>query len=198
RLPASASDDWSGKPALVEGKKKQDEVNKDKPKAPPAAQRPQPGQLRCLAAIDEGVGKLLEALEQSKKLDDTLFVFTSDNGFFWGEHKLGDKRAAYEESIRIPLVVRCPRLVKAGTKPEELMLNIDTPSAFLAAAGVKVPATMQGKTLLPVWKGDKVEWRTSFFTEYYEEKQFPRIPTWKSVRTETWKYIRYDDHPEWD
>src|SRR5262249_28594215 len=87
---------------------------------------------------------------------------------------------------------------KGGTKPEQLMLNIDIAPTFLQAAGVKVPADMQGMTLLPLWKGESTDGRKSFFAEYYEEKQFPRIPTWKSVRTETWKYIRYDDHPEWD
>src|SRR6185436_14572695 len=82
-------------------------------------------QLRALAAVDEGVGQLLKALEESKQLDNTVFVFSSDNGFFWGEHGFGDKRWAYDESIRDPLLIRYPKLIKAGTTCEQFVLNID-------------------------------------------------------------------------
>jgi N-acetylglucosamine-6-sulfatase len=149
-------------------------------------------QLRCLMAIDEGVGQLLQALEEKKQLDDTMFVFSSDNGYFWGEHGLGDKRAAYDESIRDPLLVRYPMLVKAGTRIDQFALNIDLAPTFLELAGVKVPQTMQGRSLLPLLKGDPKGWRTSFLTEYFHEGK-EAIQTWQAVRTERWKYVHYPE-----
>src|SRR5207253_424949 len=87
-------------------------------------------QLRCLAAIDEGVGRIWEVLQQSGQLDNTVFVFTSDNGYLWGEHGLGDKRASYEESIRIPMLARYPRLIKPGSVAQQFALNIDIAPTF--------------------------------------------------------------------
>jgi N-acetylglucosamine-6-sulfatase len=191
-LPPSVTDDWSGKPALKHGAAQQ--------KLRPKARKPAPGrdslmrqQLRCMASIDEGVGQLLKALDETKQLDKTLFVFTSDNGYFWGEHRLGDKRAAYEESIRIPLVIRWPGRIKPGTKVAQLALNIDMAPTFLDAAGVKIPATVEGKSLLPLFGNGAKSWRTSFLIEYDQEKRFPRIPTWEGIRGDRWKYIHYPD-----
>lgn len=149
-------------------------------------------QLQCLAAIDEGVGKLLEALTETGKLDNTIFVFTSDNGYFWREHALGDKRWAYEESIRIPMVVRYPKLAKGGEKRDQLVLNIDVAPTFLELAGVKVPDNVQGKSLVPVLKSDKSEWRTSFLAEYFQDGKFVH-PPWYAARNERWKYIHYPE-----
>jgi arylsulfatase A-like enzyme len=149
-------------------------------------------QLRMLVAIDEGVGKLLQALEETKQLANTLVVFTSDNGYFWGEHGLGDKRWAYEESIRIPLLMRWPRRIKAGTTMEQMVLNVDIAPTVLDAAGVNVPKEMQGRSILPLFGGGK-EWRKSALLEYFMEPRFPRTPTWQAVRTDRWKYIRYPE-----
>src|SRR5207249_8303011 len=123
-------------------------------------------QLRALAAIDEGVGQLLKALEDSKQLDNTMVIFTSDNGYFWGEHGLGDKRWAYEESIRDPLLMRYPKLIKAGTMLDQLVLNIDIAPTFLELAGARVPKSVQGRSLLPLFKDAKTPWRKAFLTEY--------------------------------
>jgi N-acetylglucosamine-6-sulfatase len=148
-------------------------------------------QLRCLTAVDEGVGQMLQALEQTGQLDNTVFIFCSDNGYIWSEHCLSDKRPAYEESIRIPLLARYPSMIKAGTKISQLTLNIDMAPTLLDFAGLPAPKEMQGRTLTPLLKGKSPKWRESFFCEYFEEVSNPRIATWQAVRTEHWKYIHY-------
>jgi N-acetylglucosamine-6-sulfatase len=154
-------------------------------------------QLRCLAAIDEGVGELLKALEETKQLENTVFVFTSDNGFFWREHGLGDKRWAYDESVRDPLLIRYPKLIKPGTRVEQLAVNIDLAPTFLDLAGVPIPATMQGRSLKPLLAGEKTAWRTSILMEYFRDGQFA-IPPWQAVRTDLWKYIHYPESEKHD
>ncbi|MBM3763135.1 MAG: sulfatase [Acidobacteria bacterium] len=150
-------------------------------------------QLRCLQSIDDGVGDILKALKEKQQLDNTLFIFTSDNGYLWGEHALGDKRPSYEESIRIPMLARWPGVVKAGTKIPQMALNIDIAPTFLEAAGLQPTKEMQGRSLMPLLAGKSVKWRKSFFCEYFAEPNFPRIPSWQAVRTEEWKYTRYPD-----
>ena len=187
RAPNSA-DTLEGKPALTRpiegraapgGKGPTDEVIKN--------------QMRCLAAIDEGVGQLYAALEQTRQLDNTLFVFTSDNGYFWGEHGLGDKRWAYEESTRIPMAIRWTGHIKPGSVTEAMALNVDIAPTFLAAAGVAIPKNVHGKSLLPVFAGKLAGWRKSFLTEYYKEPNTPRVPSWQAVQTATHKYVHYTD-----
>ncbi len=194
--PASAADDRAGKPALREASAKNAPKKPGGPKGDFPAMR---SQMRCLASIDEGVGDLLKALAESGQLDNTLFVFTSDNGFFWGEHGgLGDKRWAYEDSIRVPLIVRYPKLAKAGSAVSQMVLNVDLAPTALDLAGVKPPADLHGRSLVPLLKGDASGWRTAILTEYFQEKAYPRFPTWQAVRTDRWKYIRYPGHPDWD
>jgi N-acetylglucosamine-6-sulfatase len=145
-------------------------------------------------AIEEGVGEILKALQETDQLDNTVIVFASDNGYFYGEHGLSvERRLAYEESIRMPLLVRYPRLIKAGTVRDELALNIDVAPTLLELAGVSVPVTTQGRSLVPLLKGTGSEWRKSFLIEYYSDKVFPRMRNmgYKAVRTERWKYIHY-------
>lgn len=148
-------------------------------------------QLRCMSSVDEGVGRIFEALEQTRQLDNTLIVFTSDNGYLWGEHGLGDKRFAYEESIRIPLAMRWPRLIKPDWVVEQFALNIDLAPTLLEVAGAPVPKPMQGRSLVPVLRGKPAGWRRSFLTEYFAEPRYPRVPTWQAVRSERWKYVEY-------
>jgi arylsulfatase A-like enzyme len=152
------------------------------------------GRQRTLLAIDEGVGGILKALNETGQLDNTIIVFTSDNGYFYGEHGLSvERRLAYEESIRLPLLVRYPRVVKAGTVKDEMALNIDLAPTLLSLAGVPVPDDMQGRSLVPLLKGEPVAWRKSFLIEYYSDTVFPRILQmgYKAVRTGSWKYIHY-------
>lgn len=150
-------------------------------------------QMRCMASIDEGLGRIIAALEKTGQLDSTCIIFTSDNGYFWGEHGLGDKRAAYDEALRIPMVARYPKLIKAGRKVDEMALNIDIAPTMLDLAGVKPPAAMQGRSLVPALTGKAKNWRPHFLCEYYLEQQFNRIATWEAVRSTRWKYIHYPD-----
>ena len=152
------------------------------------------GRQRSLSAIEEGVGEILSALKETGQLDNTLIVFTSDNGYFYGEHGLSvERRLAYEESIRMPLLVRYPRLIKAGTAPDEIALNIDLAPTLLSVAGASVPGDMQGRSLAPLLKGEKVKWRDSFLIEYYSDRVFPRMERmgYKAARNGRWKYIHY-------
>ena len=155
-------------------------------------------QMRCLTAVDEGVGQMRQALDETKQLDNTVFIFASDNGYIWGEHCLGDKRPAYEESIRIPMLARYPSMIKAGAKISQMTLNIDIAPTFLDLAGLSAPKQMQGRSLKPLLQGRKPKWRESFFCEYFEEVSNPRIATWQAVRTEHWKYIHYPNLPGMD
>lgn len=184
----NAQDNWEGKPALqrdVDGHPPQKGIG-----SPDDLIR---NQLRCLTAIDEGVGKILKTLEETGQMDNTFIVFTSDNGYFWGEHHLGDKRWAYEESLRIPMTMRYPRLIKAGSKIDQLVMNVDMAPTMLALAGVKGPTEIQGRSVLPLLKGPVKDWRTSFLSEYFQEKSFPRVPNWQAVRDDHYKFVRYPD-----
>lgn len=150
-------------------------------------------QLRALASIDEGVGMILKALEDAKQLDNTLVIFTSDNGFFWGEHQLSDKRWAYEDSIRIPMVMRYPKLIKAGSVRDQMGLNIDIAPTLLELGGASIPKNIEGQSLIPIFKDGKAKGRQTALFEYFEEKMYARCPWWQAVRTEQWKFIHYPE-----
>lgn len=152
------------------------------------------GRQRSLAAIEDGVGEIIRALKETGQLDDTVIVFTSDNGYFYGEHGLSvERRLAYEESIRMPLHIRYPKVVKAGTVRDEFALNIDMAPTLLELAGVDAPDGMQGRSLVPLLQGKRPAWRESFLIEYYSDKVFPRMLQmgYKAVRNSRWKYIHY-------
>lgn len=158
------------------------------------------GRQRSLMAVEEGVGRILEALKDIGQLDRTVLVFASDNGYFYGEHGLSvERRLAYEESVRTPLLIRYPPMIKPGTVRHELALNIDLAPTLLNLAGLSAPGTMQGRSLAPLLKGLKElkginpAWRDSFLIEYYSDKVFPRVIQmgYRSVRTTKWKYIHY-------
>jgi N-acetylglucosamine-6-sulfatase len=152
--------------------------------------------LRMVKAVDDGVGDMLRVLEKSGQLDRTVFIFTSDEGYFFGEHGLSyERRLAYEESIKIPLLVRCPKLVRPGTKSGGFALNIDIAPTVLELAGVKPEWAMHGRSLVPLLRGDSADWRKAFIIEYFSDKTMPRISHmgYQAVRTERWKYIRYTE-----
>lgn len=149
---------------------------------------------RELAAAEEGVGRLLEALEQTGKLDNTLFVFAGDNGYFYGEHGLSvERRLAYEESIRMPLVMRYPKEIRAGMRIDEMALGIDMAPTMFELAGVPIPNDVEGVSHLPLWRRQFEDWREHFLIEYYSDTVFPRMDHlgYQAVRTTQWKYIRY-------
>jgi len=147
--------------------------------------------MRSLAAVDESLGRVLETLEAENLLNDTVVVFAGDNGYFHGEHGgMWDKRAAYEPSIRIPLLMRYPPLARGGSRCDAMVLNMDVAPTLLELAGVSVPGTMQGQSWLNVLKGRPG--RESFLYEYFQEvdRRFKR-PTVLAVRTKRWKYVTY-------
>jgi arylsulfatase A-like enzyme len=152
--------------------------------------------LRHIKGVDENVGRMLDALDELGLAEDTVVVYSSDNGFFLGEHCSGDKRALYEESLRVPMLVRYPRQFARGLVVDELVLNVDLAPTFLDLAGVPVPREMQGASWKELAAGHQPEnWRHSFLAEYY--KELGGVPTCYAVRTKTHKLVRYPNRPEW-
>jgi arylsulfatase A-like enzyme len=190
----SAQDNWEGKPVLRRPGVKLSPNDSDFQTSDENIR----DQLRCLVAVDEGVKRIFDALEQTKQLDQTMIVFSSDNGYFWGEHDLGGKHGAYEESIRVPLMVRYPKLIKPKTTFDQLALSIDVAPTFLELGGVAAPDGTHGRSLMPLLGGETTGWRSSILTEFFLGNGTPRFPTWQSVRTARWKYIRYVQFPDMD
>ena len=155
------------------------------------------GMFRGITAIDDNVGRLLDLLDELGLADDTVVCFSSDNGFYLGEHRLGDKRSAYDEAMRVPLLVRYPRLAVAGRTEDRMVLNIDTAPTFLDLAGLPVPAAMHGRSWRPLLEGaGDVPWRKSFFYCYFFERNFA-TPTTTALRTADAKLIVYPGHADW-
>jgi arylsulfatase A-like enzyme len=136
-------------------------------------------------------------LDDLKLSDNTVLVFTSDNGYYLGEHCLGDKRSAYEESLRIPMLVRYPKRFPKGAVRDEMVLNTDIAPTFLELAGIPVPAHMQGRSMVPLLTGSETGWRQSFLAQYFIEREYPNTPTWLAVRTRNAKLVKYPGHDEW-
>ena len=154
-----------------------------------------------MASVDEGVGMLLDSLERSGTLDRTLIVFVSDNGYFFGEHGLGpERRFAYEDGIRSPLLVRYPPLVKPGTVIDALALALDIAPTVLEVAGAALDSNIQGRSLVPLLRGERPAWRRSFLAEYYGEAAIPWLVamSYKAVRTDRYKYIDWTQYPGCD
>src|SRR5262249_14920338 len=157
--------------------------------------------LRMLMAAEEGVGQILKALEEAKRLDDTLVVFTSDHGYFYGEHGLSvERRLAYEEAIRIPFLVRYPRRVKPGTVHDAFVLSVDLAPTVLELAKAPVPKDVHGRSLVPLLRGETEGWRRSFLIEHFSDAVFARVQKmgYQAVRTARRKYIRYTELPGMD
>ncbi len=149
-----------------------------------------------LMAVDEGLGLILKALEDKGESDNTIVVFTSDHGYWYGEHCLDlERRLAYEEAIRIPMLVRYPPLVKAGMKPKQMVLSIDLAPTLLDIAGETPGTHLQGKSWVPIFTEKVNAWRSSILVEYYSDSVFPRIfkMGYKAVRDNRYKYIHYMD-----
>jgi len=153
--------------------------------------------LRHIKGVDENLGRLLDALDQLKLAEDTVVVYTSDNGFYLGEHGLGDKRALYEEGLRIPFIVRYPRQFPKGKLVDEMIINQDLAPTFLDLAGLPASPGMHGVSFKPLALGNKpADWRTSFLAYY--RKELGDTPTCRGVRTEDAKLIVYKNNPEWN
>ncbi len=153
--------------------------------------------LRLLTAVDDGVGQIYAALEESGELANTIIIFAGDNGYFFGEHRLGDKRLAYEESLRIPFVMRYPGAIKPGTVVDKMVLNIDLAPTLLDFAHAGGGEKMQGKSMRPLFEGKTDGWRKSWLYEYYYDLK-PTIPDMVGVRTEDAKLVRYPNISDLD
>ncbi|MDH4072846.1 MAG: sulfatase-like hydrolase/transferase, partial [Gammaproteobacteria bacterium] len=149
-----------------------------------------------LLAVDESLGAIMRAIDAQGELDNTIIVFTSDHGYWYGEHGLDEeRRLAYEEGLRIPLFIRYPARVAAGLRPGQMALSIDMAPTLLELAGETPPGNLHGRSLVPILDGGNPEWRSSFLVEYYSDTVFERIfeMGYKAVRTDRYKYIRYED-----
>ncbi len=149
-----------------------------------------------LLAVDESLGRILGWLEKNGRLENTLLLYLGDNGFLFGEHGLIDKRNAYEESIRIPLLAHWPKKIENGTVVPQVVANIDIGPTLLDAAGLEIPDHMDGQSFLPLALGESIPWRDGLLYEYYWERNYPQTPTMHAVRGDRYKYIRY--HGIWD
>ncbi len=167
---------------------------------------------RCVQAIDENVGRLLHYLEAEGLVENTIVVYTADHGFFLGEHGWYDKRFMYEESIRIPYLMRYPAAIAPGTVREEMVLNVDFAPTLLELAGIPVPAEMQGRSFASLARGQAIpDWRQAMYYRYWMHLAHFHIPAHYGVRTDRYKLIYYygralgctgavdqDTRPEWE
>jgi N-acetylglucosamine-6-sulfatase len=155
--------------------------------------------FRCLQGVDDNVGRLLDALAAIGAAEDTVVIFTSDNGYYLGEHGLGDKRTAYDESLRIPLLVRYPRTVAAGLRVDELVLNTDIAGTVLELAGVRGDWRQDGRSLVPLLRGEPpAEWRTEFFYENFQDPEWANVTfDVEALRTAEAKLVVFPGRPEW-
>src|SRR3954452_13876841 len=145
-----------------------------------------------LMGVDESLGRILKALRDRGELDSTLIIYMGDNGFAFGEHGLIDKRTAYEESMRVPMLARCPELFGGGTVVNEMVSGLDIMPTVLETAGVRIPEGIDGRSMLSLLRGKSDEkWRKELLYEYYWERNFPQTPTIHSLRTDRYKYIHY-------
>lgn len=155
--------------------------------------------LRCVAGVDRSVGRLLAWLDAHPEVKrNTLVIYSSDQGFYLGDHGWYDKRWMYEESLRMPLLVSWPGHVVAGREVDELTQNIDFAPTLLELAGVPVPPAMQGRSLVPLLAGEHpADWRTAIYYHYYESQAVHMVPEQYGVRTARYKLVRYCE-PQWN
>jgi arylsulfatase A-like enzyme len=144
-----------------------------------------------LLGVDESIGKVMDYLKKEGLDKSTLVIYMGDNGFSWGEHGLIDKRHFYEESVKVPFLVRCPEIFKGGKEITSMVQNIDIAPTLLELAGVKKPDYMAGESFMQLLNGDDNGWRDKIFYEYYWEYDFPMTPTVFGIRTDKYKYMRY-------
>jgi arylsulfatase A-like enzyme len=155
--------------------------------------------LATIQSVDDNVGRLLAAVDAQGLARNTIVVYTSDQGFYLGEHGLFDKRFMYEESLRTPFLVRWPAAITAGTRADAMGLNVDFAPTFLDAAGVAVPGDMQGRSLVPIMRGQTpADWRTAMYYRYYHDPGDHNTRTHYGVRTMTHKLIYFWTKDQWE
>ena len=183
-------------PPIYSGKKIQGAMERPVPPTQPTNL----GYFRCVNAMDGSVGRLLKALDESGFAPNTIVIFTSDNGVYLGAHATGDKRSAYEESLRVPFIVRYPVLgdKARGRIVDDVVLNLDLAPSLLDFASVQAPKQMQGRSWRTLLTGDDPSWRQSWFYEYFaEDQKGTNVPDITAVRTAGAKLIQYPGHKAW-
>ncbi len=156
--------------------------------------------LRCVRSVDDNVGRVLDYLEETGLDKNTVVFYSSDQSFYLGEHGWFDKRFIYEESFRTPLVAQWPGVIQPGSSAGGLVQNLDMAGTFLAIAGVPVPETMQGLSLVPLMKGEQpADWRTSLYYQYFEgEGKVHNVYKHYGVRTDRYKLAHFHTLGEWE
>lgn len=158
--------------------------------------------LATIVAVDENIGRLLSYLEKIGELDNTIIIYTSDQGFFLGEHGWFDKRFMYEECQRMPLVIRYPKAIKSGSVSNAIAMNVDFAPTLLDFAGVDIPADIQGRSLKPILDNEgkvPADWRKAAYYHYYEYPAEHSVKRHYGIRTTDFKLIHfYNDVDEWE
>ncbi len=155
--------------------------------------------LACIKGVDDNVGRILKYLDDTGLATNTIVVYSSDQGFFLGEHGWFDKRWIFQESARTPLLIRWPMMIKPGSVNTNLVSSIDLAETFLQAAGVPIPERMQGRSLLPILSGNTpADWRTAFYYHYYEYPAFHRVPPHYGVITDRYTLAHFYTPPGWE
>ena len=154
--------------------------------------------FQTLNGADYNLGRILDALDELGLSENTIVIYTKDNGSFFGEHGLTDKRYAYEDSLRLPLLLRYPKLGLKGKVMDQTVLNLDFAETVLDFAGVPIPSQMQGRSWKPLLTEAASDWRKSFYYEYFVDSMFPNISPVQALRTDTAKLIIYPGHEDWN
>jgi arylsulfatase A-like enzyme len=155
--------------------------------------------LRTIASIDDNLGRVLDYLDGSGLAENTVVIYSSDQGFYLGDHGWYDKRWMYEESLRMPLIARWPGVVEPGSQNRELVQNLDFAQTFLEMAGVEAPPEMQGRSLLPLLEGEVPDdWRDAIYYQYFEYPAVHMVRRHYGVRTQRYKLIHYYEIDEWE
>lgn len=145
----------------------------------------------ALRSVDDSIGVVKEQLKKMGIHDETLIIYMGDNGYLFGEHGLIDKRVAYETSSRVPMLMQCPDLIEGGTVVEEVVANIDIAPTVMEAMGLEKPPHMDGRSFLPLARGEEIPWRDWFLYVYYWEPNYPMTPTHFSLRGDQYKFTTY-------
>lgn len=157
--------------------------------------------LRCIQAVDDGVGQLLDYLDDNGLADDTIVIYSSDQGFYLGEHGWYDKRWMFEESLRMPFLIRWPGVIEPGTESRALIQNIDYAPTFLEWADAEIPGDIQGRSLVPLLRNQgqaSAEWRDAIYYAYYENAAVHNVPVHDGVRTDRYKAMYFPRTREWN
>jgi len=155
--------------------------------------------LRTIASVDDNLGRLLDYLDESGLAENTVVIYSSDQGFYLGDHGWYDKRWMYEESLRMPFIVRWPGVVQPGSENSDLVQNLDFAETFLEMAGVGVPADMQGHSLVPLLQGrTPADWRDAIYYHYWEYPAWHMVRRHYGIRTQRYKLIHYYEIDEWE